>query len=323
MPFLYLRGMNGVVTKSTGSWYWVRTQEHQVFQCRIRGKFRTRGIKSTNPITVGDYVDFEIDPAEGTGMITKIHDRKNYIIRKSVKLSKQTHIIAANIDQAFLLITLDHPKTFPAFIDRFLATAEAYDIETVLLFNKTDLLDQDLKKEKDELKDLYEKIGYTCIDISATEGLNVDLVKDMMIGKTSMFSGHSGVGKSTLINAISPGLNLKTAVISEQHRQGQHTTTFAEMFVIETEPESYIIDTPGIKGFGVVDFEENEVGDFFREFFALKPLCKFNNCLHVNEPKCAVKEALENGEIAPSRYRSYLQILAGEEESYRTNTYDL
>ena len=323
MPFLYLRGMKGVVTKSTGSWYWVRTQEHKVFQCRIRGKFRTRGIKSTNPVTVGDHVDFEIDPAEGTGMITKIHDRKNYIIRKSVKLSKQTHIIAANIDQAFLLITLEDPKTFPAFIDRFLATAEAYDIETVLLFNKTDLLDQDLKQEKDELKDLYEKIGYTCIDISATEGLNVDLVKDMMIGKTSMFSGHSGVGKSTLINAISPGLNLKTAVLSEQHRQGQHTTTFAEMFVIETEPESYIIDTPGIKGFGVVDFEENEVGDFFREFFALKPLCKFNNCLHVNEPKCAVKEALENGEIAPSRYRSYLQILAGEEESYRTNTYDL
>jgi ribosome biogenesis GTPase len=315
--------MKGVVTKSTGSWYWVRTQEHKVFQCRIRGKFRTRGIKSTNPVTVGDHVDFEIDPPEGTGMITKIHDRKNYIIRKSVKLSKQTHIIAANIDQAFLLITLDHPKTFPAFIDRFLATAEAYSIETVLLFNKTDLLDKELKKEKDVLKDLYEKIGYTCIDISATEGLNIDQVKDLMIGKTSMFSGHSGVGKSTLINAISPDLNLKTAVISEQHRQGQHTTTFAEMFVIETDPESYIIDTPGIKGFGVVDFEENEVGDFFREFFALKPLCKFNNCLHVNEPKCAVKDALEKGEIAASRYRSYLQILEGEEENYRTNTYDL
>ena len=315
--------MTGVVTKSTGSWYWVRTQEHQVFECRIRGKFRTRGIKSTNPVTVGDHVDFEIDESEGTGIITGIHDRKNYIVRKSVKLSKQTHIIAANIDQAFLMITLDHPKTFPAFIDRFLATAEAYDIETVLLFNKNDLLDEELREQKDRLKDLYEKIGYTCIDISAVEGLNVDKVKQLMIGKTSMFSGHSGVGKSTLINAISPGLNLKTAVISEQHRQGQHTTTFAEMFVIATEPESYIIDTPGIKGFGVVDFEDYEVSDYFKEFFALKHLCKFNNCLHVNEPKCAVKEALEKGEIAQSRYKSYLQILAGEEESYRTNVYDL
>lgn len=294
-----------------------------MFECRIRGKFRTRGIKSTNPVTVGDHVDFEIDPTEETGIITRIHDRKNYIVRKSVKLSKQTHIIAANIDQAFLLITLEHPKTFPAFIDRFLATAEAYDIETILLFNKVDLLGKEQSEQKDRLKELYEKIGYACIDISATEGLNVDRVKELMIGKTSMFSGHSGVGKSTLINAISPGLNLKTADISEQHRQGQHTTTFAEMFAIETEPESYIIDTPGIKGFGVVDFEENEVGDFFREFFALKHLCKFNNCLHVNEPKCAVKEALENGDIAQSRYRSYLQILAGEEESYRTNTYDL
>ena len=294
-----------------------------MFECRIRGKFRTRGIKSTNPVTVGDHVDFEIDESEGTGIITGIHDRKNYIVRKSVKLSKQTHIIAANIDQAFLMITLDHPKTFPAFIDRFLATAEAYDIETVLLFNKNDLLDEELMEQKDRLKDLYEKIGYTCIDISAVEGLNVDKVKQLMIGKTSMFSGHSGVGKSTLINAISPGLNLKTAVISEQHRQGQHTTTFAEMFVIATEPESYIIDTPGIKGFGVVDFEDYEVSDYFKEFFALKHLCKFNNCLHVNEPKCAVKEALEKGEIAQSRYKSYLQILAGEEESYRTNVYDL
>ena len=315
--------MTGVVTKSTGSWYWVRTQDHKVFECRIRGKFRTRGIKSTNPVTVGDHVDFEIDASEGTGIITGIQDRKNYIVRKSVKLSKQTHIIAANIDQAFLMITLDHPKTFPAFIDRFLATAEAYDIKTVLLFNKNDLLDEELREQKDRLKDLYEKIGYTCIDISAVEGLNVDKVKQLMIGKTSMFSGHSGVGKSTLINAISPGLNLKTAVISEQHRQGQHTTTFAEMFVIATEPESYIIDTPGIKGFGVVDFEDYEVSDYFKEFFALKHLCKFNNCLHVNEPKCAVKEALEKGEIAQSRYKSYLQILAGEEESYRTNVYDL
>ena len=314
--------MQGVVTKSTGSWYWVRTQEHRLYQCRIRGKFRTQGIKSTNPVTVGDHVDFEIDKKDGYGVITHIHDRRNYIVRKSVKLSKQTHIIAANIDQAFLLITLDQPPTFTPFIDRFLATAEAYDIETVLLFNKTDLMDEKLRSRKKELIEIYEKIGYTCLETSATEGINVDQVKKLMIGKTSMFSGHSGVGKSTLINAISPDLQLKTAEISEQHRQGQHTTTFAEMFAIATEPESYIIDTPGIKGFGVVDFEDNEVGDYFREFFAIKHRCKFNNCLHVNEPKCAVKEAVEKGEIAKSRYRSYLQILAGEEEHYRTNPYD-
>ena len=314
--------MKGVVTKSTGSWYWVRTQDHQVHQCRIRGKFRTRGIKSTSPVTVGDHVDFELEGQDGYGVITHIHDRRNFIVRKSVKLSKQTHIIAANIDQAFLLITLDQPPTFTPFIDRFLATAEAYDIETILLFNKSDLMDEELSARKKELMELYGKIGYTCIEISATEGMNVERVKELMIGKTSMFSGHSGVGKSTLINAISPELQLKTAAISEQHRQGQHTTTFAEMFAIATDPESYIIDTPGIKGFGVVDFEDNEVGDYFREFFALKHQCKFNNCLHLNEPKCAVKEAVEKGEIAESRYRSYLQILAGEEEHYRTNVYE-
>ena len=321
MSFSYLRRMKGVVTKSTGSWHWVRTQEHEVYQCRIRGKFRTRGIKSTSPVTVGDHVDFEIDAIEGHGVITHIHDRKNYIVRKSVKLSKQTHIIAANVDQAFLLITIDDPPTFAPFIDRFLATAEAYDVETILLFNKIDLLDEKSTERKRELIGIYEKIGYTCLEISATEGINVDKVKELMIGKTSMFSGHSGVGKSTLINAISPDLQLKTAEISEQHRQGQHTTTFAEMFAIETNPESYIIDTPGIKGFGVVDFEDQEVGDYFREFFAIKHLCKFNTCLHVNEPRCAVKDAVEKGEIAESRYRSYLQILAGEEEHYRTNTY--
>ena len=314
--------MEGVVTKSTGSWYWVRTQNHEIFRCRIPGKFRTRGIKSTNPVTVGDHVDFELDDSNEIGLITSIHERKNYIVRRSVNLSKQTHIIAANIDQAFLLITLDHPVTFPSFIDRFLATAEAYHIETILLFNKTDLMDEQLEKKKNKLSAIYRDIGYTCLEISATTGSNVDQVKQLMIGKTSMFSGHSGVGKSTLINAISPGLNLKTATISEQHRQGQHTTTFAEMFAIATEPESYIIDTPGIKGFGVVDFTDSEVGDYFREFFEIKHLCKFNNCLHINEPKCAVKKAVENGKIAESRYKSYLQILAGEEENYRTNVYD-
>ena len=315
--------MTGVVVKSTGSWYWVRTDDHKQYQCRIRGKFRTRGIKSTNPVTVGDHVDFELEATENTGLITRIHDRKNYIVRKSVKLSKQTHIIAANIDQAFLLVTLDQPPTFAPFIDRFLATAEAYDIDVVLLFNKTDLHDQELTKRKEELINTYSSIGYRCIEISATQGTNIQEVRSLMLGKTSMFSGHSGVGKSTLINAISPGLNLKTAEISTQHRQGQHTTTFAEMFALDTDPESYIIDTPGIKGFGVVDFEQQEVGDYFKEFFALKSECKFHNCLHLNEPKCAVKKALEEGRIAASRYRSYLQILAGEDENYRTSNYGI
>lgn len=314
--------MTGVIIKSTGSWYWVRTEDHKQFQCRIRGKFRTKGIKSTSPLTVGDHVDFELELNSNTGIITRIHDRKNYIVRKSVNLSKQTHIIAANIDLAFLLVTVDNPITFPSFIDRFLATAEAYHIKAILLFNKVDLYDEQLNQKKNKLIEIYEKIGYSCIEISATKNINIEKVSELMLGKTSMFSGHSGVGKSTLINAIDPSLELKTAEVSVQHKQGQHTTTFAEMFALPTEPESYIIDTPGIKGFGIVDFEANEIGDYFPEIFALKQECKFNNCLHVNEPKCAVKLALEEGEIAPSRYRSYLQILAGDEENYRTNSYE-
>jgi ribosome biogenesis GTPase len=202
-----------------------------------------------------------------------------------------------------------------------LATAEAYHIEVILLFNKMDLNSENLENEKDKLVKIYNNIGYTCLEISAKERINIDKVKDAMHGKVSMFSGHSGVGKTTLINTIDSNLNLKTAEISSQHKQGQHTTTFAEMFVIPTEPESYIIDTPGIKGFGVVDFKQNEIGDYFKEFFALKHQCKFNNCLHVNEPKCAVKKALENNLIAPSRYKSYLQLLNGEDENYRTNNY--
>lgn len=314
--------MTGVIIKSTGSWYWVRTENHKQVQCRIRGKFRTKGIKSTNPLTVGDHVDFEMELNSNTGIITKIHDRKNYIVRKSVNLSKQTHIIAANIDVAFLLVTLDHPPTFTPFIDRFLATAEAYSIRAVLLFNKIDLNDEVLETKKNELVKIYRDIGYTCLEISATQHINIEPVKELMKGKISMFSGHSGVGKSTLINAIDPGLKLKTAEISSQHKQGQHTTTFAEMFDLTTVPEGYIIDTPGIKGFGVVDFDPNEIGDYFPEFFARKHLCKFNNCLHVKEPNCAIKKGVELGEIAPSRYKSYLQLLEGEEENYRTNNYD-
>lgn len=314
--------MNGTVYKSTGSWYTVKTLNGKFYQCRIKGRFRIDDIKSTNPIAVGDQVQFELETKNNqeTGVINRIEERKNYIVRKSVKLSKQTHIIAANIDQVFLLVTLNNPPTFTSFIDRFLVTAEAYSIKTVLLFNKIDTYNEEELLEVKYLASLYRKIGYECIGISAATGKNVDKVKVLMENKVSMFSGHSGVGKSTLVNAIEPSLNLKTKEISEQHMQGQHTTTFAEMFDLSFDAK--IIDTPGIKGFGVVDMEQEEVGDYFPEFFALKQDCKFNNCLHLKEPKCAVKRALENDEVSYSRYRSYLQILEGEEENYRTDNWD-
>lgn len=314
-----MKKIEGVVTKSTGSWYTVRTEDGAVLQCRIKGKFRLDQIKSTNPVTVGDRVLVEPEENEDTGMITEILDRKNYIIRRSVNLSKQVHILAANIDQAFLLVTLINPKTYTRFIDRFLATAEAYDIPAILVFNKIDIYDAVLEKEKDELKNIYKTIGYDCVEVSATEKTNLDALIALMKGKVNLFSGHSGTGKSTLINAIDPSLELKTAKISAQHQQGQHTTTFAEMFPLPFG--GYIIDTPGIKGFGTVDFDPYEIGDFFPEFFALKHRCRFNNCLHVNEPDCAVKTALENGEIAISRYESYLQMLNEEEERFRVDEY--
>ena len=314
--------MTGLVYKSTGSWYTVKALNGKFYECRIKGKFRLKGIKSTNPIAVGDYVEFELETKnnEETGVINLIQDRKNYIVRKSVNLSKQTHIIASNIDQVFLLVTINNPPTFTSFIDRFLITAEAYSIKTVLLFNKIDAYDEDTLLEVKLLAALYIKIGYECIGISAKTGKNIDKVKTLMKDKVSMFTGHSGVGKSTLINTIEPGLDLKTKEISEQHRQGQHTTTFAEMFDLSFGAK--IIDTPGIKGFGVVDMDKEEVGDYFPEFFQLKQHCKFNNCLHLKEPKCAVKKALENGDIAFSRYRSYLQILEGEDEHFRTDNFD-
>ncbi|WP_411895808.1 ribosome small subunit-dependent GTPase A [Winogradskyella sp. A2] len=314
--------MVGTVYKSTGSWYTVKTMNGKFYQCRIKGRFRIADIKSTNPISVGDIVQFELETKNNTetGVIDRIEERKNYIVRKSVNLSKQTHIIASNIDQVFLLITLNNPQTFTSFIDRFLVTAEAYSIRTILLFNKIDTYEEEELLEVKYLASLYRKIGYECIGISAATGKNVDKVKALMENKVSMFSGHSGVGKSTLVNAIEPSLDLKTKEISEQHMQGQHTTTFAEMFDLSFDAK--IIDTPGIKGFGVVDMEAEEVGDYFPEFFALKQDCKFNNCLHLKEPKCAVKEALENDDISYSRYRSYLQILEGEDENYRTDNWD-
>lgn len=314
--------MTGLVYKSTGSWYTVKTPNGKTIECRIKGRLRLEGIKSTNPIAVGDYVEFELETKNNqeSGVINRVLDRKNYIVRKSVNLSKQTHIIASNIDQVFLLVTINNPQTFPNFIDRFLVTAEAYSIKTVLLFNKIDTYDEETSLEVKFLASIYRKIGYECIGISAKTEKNVDKVKELMKGKVSMFSGHSGVGKSTLINAIEPSLDLKTKEISVQHQQGQHTTTFAEMFDLSFDAK--IIDTPGIKGFGVVDMDKEEMGDYFPEFFALKEHCKFNNCLHIHEPKCAVKEALENDEIAYSRYRSYLQILEGEDENYRTDNFE-
>lgn len=313
--------MKGTVYKSTGSWYTVKTEQGVFYECRLKGKFRIKGIKSTNPVAVGDIVYFEIDK-NGTdefGVIHKIAERENYIIRKSVNLSKQTQIIATNIDIAFLLVTLNNPPTFTTFIDRFLVASEAYGIKTVLLFNKVDSYTDEELDEVKYLAHLYRSIGYECIGISATTGKNIDKVKQLMIGKVSVFSGHSGVGKSTLVNAIEPSLDLKTKEISDQHLQGQHTTTFAEMYDLSFDAR--IIDTPGIKGFGMVEIDKEELAGYYPEFFKLKEHCKFNNCLHIEEPKCAVKEALENDKIAWSRYKSYLQILEGEEEHYRKDIY--
>ncbi|MGJ8735959.1 ribosome small subunit-dependent GTPase A [Zobellia laminariae] len=315
--------MKGIVYKSTGSWYTVKAQDGEYYECRIKGKFRIQGIKSTNPIAVGDTVRFEIEQlGDATvGTIHSIDDRKNYIIRKSVNLSKQTHIIAANLDQVFLLVTLNNPTTHTVFIDRFLATAEAYDIPAVLLFNKVDSYAIEELGEIKYLAELYRKIGYTCVGISAKSGKNVDKVKEMMLDKTSMFAGHSGAGKSTLVNTLEPKLDIKTKEISGQHLQGQHTTTFAEMFDLDFGAR--IIDTPGIKGFGIVDMKKEEIGDYFPEFFKLKGNCKFNNCLHIDEPKCAVKDALENDEVAWSRYRSYVQMVNGDDENYRVDIHDV
>ncbi|SFW44127.1 ribosome small subunit-dependent GTPase A [Cellulophaga fucicola] len=313
--------MIGTVYKSTGSWYTVKADDGVFYDCRIKGKFRLKGIKSTNPIAVGDRVSFDLEKSgdETNATITEIKYRKNYIVRKSVNLSKQTHIIAANLDQVFLMVTLNNPQTFTSFIDRFLVTAEAYRIPAVLLFNKIDSYDEEELLDVKYLAALYRSIGYTCVGISAKTGKNVDKVKEMMTGKISMFSGHSGVGKSTLVNTIDNNLDIKTKEISEQHMQGQHTTTFAEMYDLDFDAQ--IIDTPGIRGFGIVDMEKVEIGNYFPEFFALKSECKFNNCLHIDEPKCAVKDALENDEVAWSRYKSYVQMVNGEEENYRQDIY--
>jgi ribosome biogenesis GTPase len=309
--------MKGIVYKSTGSWYSVKTEQGNFYECRLKGKFKIKGIKNTNPVAVGDRVEFELERkgSQENGIIDKIIERDNYIIRKSVKLSKQTHIIAANIDMAFLLVTLTNPTTYTTFIDRFLVTSEAYRIHTVLLFNKIDSYTEEELVEVMYLMDLYREIGYECLDISAKTGYQIDKVKSIMKENVCVFAGHSGVGKSTLINALEPDLNLKTKEISEQHLQGQHTTTFAEMYDLSFGTQ--IIDTPGIKGFGMVEMDQEEIGDYFPEFFKMKEDCKFNNCLHLEEPSCAVKEGLENGELSWSRYRSYKQLILGDDDTYR------
>ena len=306
----------GVVYRSTGSWYWVKSSTGQFYDCRIKGKFRLKGIKHTNPIAVGDHVHFSLytEGEDTKGTIEEILPRENYIVRRSVNLSKQTHIIASNIDQALLLVTLNNPPTFFAFIDRFLVTAQAYQIPVILIFNKMDTYTDDERAEVLWMKSIYEALDYPCHEISCFDAKDIEKIEALMRGKVSMFSGHSGVGKSTLLNALAPKLNLRTAEISSQHQQGQHTTTYAEMFDLSDQVS--IIDTPGIKGFGVVDMQPEELGNYFPEFYALKGECKFNNCLHVDEPHCAVKHAVEMEEISPSRYDSYLQLLE-EDTPYR------
>ena len=315
--------MRGLVYKSTGSWYSVKTPSNEQFDCRIKGKFRLDGIKSTNPIAVGDYVDFELEKNSDviTGIINNICERKNYVLRKSVNLSKQTHILASNIDVVFLIITISNPVTSTNFIDRFLLTSNAYSINTILLFNKIDLLDEMEKKVLKKLVNIYTNIGYECYEISAKNQYNIDKVQSLMKDKVSMFGGHSGVGKSTLINSLQPNLNLRTNNISVQHSQGQHTTTNAELYDLDFGAK--IIDTPGIRGFGIVDFNKSDIKNYFPEFYKLVNQCKFNDCMHLNEPKCIVKEFVKDGKIAASRYENYLQILDDDKSSYRLDNFDV
>ncbi|MDF2433246.1 MAG: ribosome biosis GTPase / thiamine phosphate phosphatase [Mucilaginibacter sp.] len=303
--------MQGFITKSTGSWYQVQSKDGQKIDCRIKGKFRTKGITTTNPLAVGDVVDFDMEPEQETGVITNLQQRKNYIIRKSINLSKQGQIIAANLDQAILVVTLASPRTSLGFIDRFLVTAEAYDIPSKLIFNKLDLFSDEGLEILAEYKAIYEKIGYPCFEVSALEGTNIGQVQDLLKDKVTLFSGHSGVGKSSLINVLLPDLDLRTHQVSDWSDKGMHTTTFAEMF--ELPQGGFIIDTPGIRELGVIDIEKQELSHFFPEMRALMNQCRFNNCRHINEPGCAVLAALEEGEIEPSRYESYLSIYNGND----------
>lgn len=306
--------MEGLVLKSTGSWYTVKSDNGSIYNCKIKGKLRTFDIKSTNPVAVGDRVEFEVQQAD-TGVIIDILERKNYIIRKASNLSKQSHIIAANIDEAFLIVTLAFPETSLEFIDRFLAAAEAYRIPVTIVVNKIDLYKDTLSELIKEMHAIYEPIGYPVIKISVLEGTNMEILRAKFQGKVNLLSGNSGVGKSSLINYLYPQLQLRTNDISNYHFKGKHTTTFAEM--VELPENGYIIDTPGIKGFGMVNMEKNEIYHFFPEIFKYATNCQYNNCLHLDEPKCAVKEAVKNNQISESRYLSYTHIMSDDNEKYR------
>ena len=305
----------GVVLKSTGSRYRVLYEEGKIIDCSIKGKLRIKEFRTTNPIAVGDNILFEIDRKINSGIITEVLDRRNWILRKSSNLSKHSQILAANIDQVFLMITIILPETPVEFIDRFLITAEAYRVPARIIINKTDLYGEIESAKMEYLESIYKNIGYDCIRISLKELTNLKVLRDMMKGKTSLISGFSGVGKSTLLNVFNPLLNLKTAEISDYHKQGKHITTFPEMHQMPFG--GFVIDTPGIRGFGVVDMEKNEIYHFFREIFVKSKECRFNNCLHLDEPGCAVRSAVEKGEIAFLRYKSYLNIMDGDDRKYR------
>lgn len=301
----------GLVIKNTGSWYTVLTDGGSIVDCKIKGNFRLKGIRSTNPVAVGDRVDLIRNP-EGTAFIKNICDRRNYIIRKSSNLSKQSHIIAANVDQAFLIVTVDFPQTSTTFIDRFLASAEAYNVPVVIIFNKVDLFQGDSVRYLDMMINLYETVGYKCMKVSAETGEGVEELKPLLRDKITLFSGNSGVGKSSLLNLIVPDAKLRTAEISDAHNTGMHTTTFSEM--LKLNYGGWVIDTPGIKGFGTFNMEPEEICGYFKEIFKFSKDCRFNNCTHTHEPGCAVRQAVENHYIAESRYASYLSMLEDKEE---------
>ncbi|WP_165040404.1 ribosome small subunit-dependent GTPase A [Dysgonomonas sp. ZJ709] len=300
---------NGLVIKNTGSWYLVRTDDGQDIECKIKGNFRLKSIRSTNPISIGDRVTIILNN-EGTGLISEIEDRKNYIVRRSSNLSKQSHIIAANLDLCFLIVTINHPVTSTVFIDRFLASAEAYRVPVNLIFNKIDIYTEEEIEYLDALIDMYQYIGYQSAKISVLENIGLEDLQETIKGKITLFSGHSGVGKSTLINALVPDMNLKTGAISDYHNTGMHTTTFSEM--IELPQGGFIIDTPGIKGFGTVDMEKEQISHYFPDIFKFSTDCRFNNCIHMNEPGCAVRNAVEKHYISESRYKSYLSMMEEE-----------